>query len=107
MPKSSAPAGLRGATASRSLRRRASPPRYRTAPPPHSARAARFDRARSRMGCGMNEEAEALFTVLRQSIGAEVAAAIEDLLENAPDPALCRVNALKFAAANALDEEAV
>jgi class 3 adenylate cyclase len=55
----------------------------------------------------MSEEAEALFTVLRQSTDISVAAAIETLVRDAPDPALCRVNVLKFAAQHALDEEAV
>jgi class 3 adenylate cyclase len=55
----------------------------------------------------MSEEAEALFTVLRQSADIAVAAAIETLVRDAPDGALCRVNVLKFAAQHALDEEAV
>jgi class 3 adenylate cyclase len=55
----------------------------------------------------MSEEAEALFTVLRQSADISVAAAIEALVRDAPDAALCRVNVLKFAAQHALDEEAV
>jgi class 3 adenylate cyclase len=55
----------------------------------------------------MSEEAEALFSVLRQSADISVAAAIETLVRDAPDPALCRVNVLKFAAQHALDEEAV
>src|SRR5271163_4843692 len=53
----------------------------------------------------MNEEAEALFTVLRQSTAAEIATAIEALVADAPDPALCRVNVLDFAAKRGLDEE--
>jgi class 3 adenylate cyclase len=55
----------------------------------------------------MTEEAEALFAVLRQSADAAVVAAIEALVLDAPDPALCRVNALKFASERGLDEEAV
>jgi len=55
----------------------------------------------------MSEEAEALFTMLRQSADMSVAAAIETLVRDAPDAALCRVNVLKFAAQHALDEEAV
>jgi class 3 adenylate cyclase len=55
----------------------------------------------------MSEEAEALFTMLRQSADMSVAAAIEALVRDAPDAALCRVNVLKFAAQHALDEEAV
>jgi class 3 adenylate cyclase len=54
----------------------------------------------------MNEEAEALFGVLRQSIDSELAATIEALVEEAPDAALCRVNALRFAAQHRLDAEA-
>jgi class 3 adenylate cyclase len=55
----------------------------------------------------MTEEAEALFATLRQSADPVVAAAIETLVRDAPDPALCRINALKFAAERDLDEEAV
>jgi class 3 adenylate cyclase len=55
----------------------------------------------------MTEEAEALFATLRQSTDPVVAAAIETLVRDAPDPALCRINALKFAAERDLDEEAV
>jgi class 3 adenylate cyclase len=54
----------------------------------------------------MIEEAEALFAVLRQSASAVVVSAIEALVEEAPDPALCRVNVLRFAAEHGLDEEA-
>ena len=54
----------------------------------------------------MIEEAEALFAVLRQSASAAVVSAIEALVEEAPDPALCRVNVLRFAADHGLDEEA-
>jgi class 3 adenylate cyclase len=53
----------------------------------------------------MNEEAEALFGVLRQSIDERSAAAIEALIAEAPDAALCRINALRFAAQQGLDEE--
>jgi class 3 adenylate cyclase len=55
----------------------------------------------------MNEEAEALFAVLRQSTDMPTATAIEALVRDASDAALCRVNVLKFAARHALDEEAV
>lgn len=55
----------------------------------------------------MTEEAEALFAVLRQSSDAETAAAIEELVRDAPDPALCRINVLNFAATRRLDEERV
>ena len=54
----------------------------------------------------MIEEAEALFAVLRQSASAAVVSAIEALVEEALDPALCRVNVLRFAAEHGLDEEA-
>ena len=57
----------------------------------------------------MNEvklsEAEALFALLRQSANAEVVAAIEALVREAPDAALNRVNVPDFAASRALDEE--
>src|SRR5438034_3616204 len=52
-------------------------------------------------------EAEALFAVLRQSADADVVAAIEALVRDTPDPALCRVNVLDFAAKRGLDEERV
>src|SRR5437667_1058705 len=52
-------------------------------------------------------EAEALFAVLRQSADADVVAAIEALVRDAPDPALNRVNVLDFAAKRGLDEERV
>jgi class 3 adenylate cyclase len=51
-------------------------------------------------------EAKSLFTVLRQSAAPDAAAAIEALVEDAPDRALCRVNVLDFAAKAGLDEEA-
>jgi class 3 adenylate cyclase len=53
----------------------------------------------------MTEEAEALFAVLRQSVDETVMRAIETLVREAPDPALCRVNVLDFAAQRGLDEE--
>ena len=53
----------------------------------------------------MNEEAQALFTVLRQSADPAVVAAIEALVEGAPDPELCRVNVVAFAQQSGLDEE--
>jgi class 3 adenylate cyclase len=53
----------------------------------------------------MTEEAEALFATLRQSADAAVVTAIETLVRDAPDRALCRINALKFAAECDLDEE--
>jgi class 3 adenylate cyclase len=50
-------------------------------------------------------EANNLFAVLRQSADPGVAGAIEELVEDAPDRALCRLNVLDFAAGRALDEE--
>jgi class 3 adenylate cyclase len=55
----------------------------------------------------MTEDAESLFMPLRQSSDPEVVAAIEDLVKDAPDAALCRINILKFAAEYHLDEERV
>jgi class 3 adenylate cyclase len=52
-------------------------------------------------------EARNLFSVLRQSADPETAEAIERLVQDAPDRALCRVNVLDFAAKNGLDEERV
>src|SRR5579863_9967755 len=53
----------------------------------------------------MTEEAEILFATLRQSADPAVAAAIEMLVRDAPDQALCRINVLKFATEHDLDEE--
>jgi class 3 adenylate cyclase len=50
-------------------------------------------------------ESEALFGVLRQSADATCVAAIEAAVRDAPDHALCRINALDFAAKHSLDEE--
>jgi class 3 adenylate cyclase len=50
-------------------------------------------------------EAEARFAILRQSADAAAVAAIDRLVREAPDRALCRVNVLDFAAANGIDEE--
>ena len=50
-------------------------------------------------------EAEALFSVLRQSADVEVVATIERLVRDAPDHALNRINALDLAAKEELDEE--
>src|SRR5262245_8647547 len=52
-------------------------------------------------------EAEALFAALGAAADAEVAAAIETLGRDGPDPALNRVNVLAFAAERGLDEERV
>src|SRR5260370_14227072 len=52
-------------------------------------------------------EAQGLFTVLRQSADPETVAEIERFVAEAPDRALCRVNAIDFAATRHLDEERV
>jgi class 3 adenylate cyclase len=52
-------------------------------------------------------EAKNLFAVLRQSVDACTAEAIETLVRDAPDRALCRINVLDFAAQTGLDEERV
>src|ERR1700739_4425016 len=50
-------------------------------------------------------EAKTLFTVLRQSADPNAAAAIEELVRDAPDRSLCRVNVLDFAAQADIDQE--
>src|SRR5258707_161342 len=50
-------------------------------------------------------EAKPLFTVLHQSADQRAATAIEELVRDAPDRALCRVNVLDFAAKTDIDEE--
>src|SRR6202035_3059071 len=50
-------------------------------------------------------EAKSLYSVLRQSADPDTVAAIEELVRDAPDRALCRVNVLDFAAKTGLDEE--
>src|SRR5882762_748352 len=50
-------------------------------------------------------EARNLFALLHQSAHPCTVAAIEKLVLEAPDRALCRVNVLDFAAASGLDEE--
>ncbi len=52
-------------------------------------------------------EAENLFAVLRQSADPGIAGAIDALVRDAPDRALCRINAVDFAAKAGLDEELV
>jgi class 3 adenylate cyclase len=52
-------------------------------------------------------EARNLFSVLRQSADSDTADAIEELVQDAPDRALCRINVLDFAARTGLDEERV
>lgn len=53
----------------------------------------------------MTEEAVALFMLLRQAIEPAVVDAIEALVREGPDRALCRVNALDFANRHGLDQE--
>jgi class 3 adenylate cyclase len=50
-------------------------------------------------------EADNLFTALRQSVDGDAAAAIEELIRDAPDRALSRVNVLEFAAMTGIDQE--
>jgi class 3 adenylate cyclase len=52
-------------------------------------------------------ESEGLFSVLRQSADPETVAAIETLVADGPDRALCRVNAFDFARRTGLDVEKV
>jgi class 3 adenylate cyclase len=55
----------------------------------------------------LSSEAQGLFTVLRQSADPETVAEIEQFVAEAPDRALCRINAIDFAARRRLDEERV
>jgi class 3 adenylate cyclase len=50
-------------------------------------------------------EGDNLFAILRQSADPDSVAAIEALVRDAPDRALCRVNVLDFAGKGGLDEE--
>src|SRR5207248_10363019 len=50
-------------------------------------------------------EAGNLFTLLRQSADPEAAGAIEELVQDAPDRDLCRVNVIDFARQAGVDEE--
>src|ERR1700746_1175813 len=52
-------------------------------------------------------EARNLFSVLRQSADPETVDAIEKLVQDAPDRALCRINVFDFAAKTGLEEERV
>ena len=52
-----------------------------------------------------SSEMEALFSILRQSAAPATVSAIESLVHEGSDRALCRVNALDFAAKNGLAEE--
>ena len=59
------------------------------------------------MSVALTSEAQGLFATLRQSADVEAVAAIEQLIAEAPDRELCRINALDFAARRRLDEEIV
>ena len=50
-------------------------------------------------------DAQAMFNVLRQSADADVVAAIERLVRDAPDHRLCRINVVDFATKSGLNEE--
>ncbi len=52
-------------------------------------------------------DAENLFSVLRQSVDADVATAMETLVRDAPDHQLCRINAVDFAKKRGLNPERV
>ncbi len=52
-------------------------------------------------------EAQTLFTALRQSADPDVVSAIEELVRDAPDRRLNRINALAFAKTTGLDEDRV
>src|SRR2546429_2836474 len=52
-------------------------------------------------------DAQAMFNVLRQSADADAVAAIEQLVQDAPDHELCRINVLALAAKFGLNEERV
>lgn len=59
------------------------------------------------MAASLSSEAQGLFAVLRQSADPETVGAIEAFVAEAPDRALCRINAIDFAARQHLDEERV
>jgi class 3 adenylate cyclase len=59
------------------------------------------------MSASLTSEAQGLFAALRQAADRETAAAIEELVAEASDRALCRINPLAFAAERHLDEERV
>jgi len=52
-------------------------------------------------------EADSLFATLRQSADADAVAAIERLVQDAPDRDLCHINALAFAGRHGLNEQRV
>jgi len=64
-----------------------------------------IEKPRIRRKLARMSEAEARFSVLRESADAATVAAIERLVREAPDRALSRVNVVEFAAANDLNEE--
>ncbi|HVC50955.1 MAG TPA: adenylate/guanylate cyclase domain-containing protein [Stellaceae bacterium] len=57
------------------------------------------------MSDAVTVQAEPLFAALRQATDADVATAIEEAVRTAPDRALCRINAIEFAAKRNLDED--
>jgi class 3 adenylate cyclase len=59
------------------------------------------------MTASLAGEADPLFAMLRQSADRETVAAIDHLVAEAPDRALCRINPLVFAERHRLDEERV
>src|SRR6516164_885232 len=69
-----------------------------------TCRAGRLSARQCGIGFTMSE-AKNLFAALRQSADPGAAAAIEELVLNAPDCALSRVNVLDFAVKSGLDEE--
>jgi len=59
------------------------------------------------MSASLTSETQGLFTALRQAADPEAVAAIEAFVTEAPDRALCRINAIDFAARRKLDEDRV
>jgi class 3 adenylate cyclase len=59
------------------------------------------------MTASLTSEAEALFSVLRQSADGETVTAIERFVAEASDRALCRINPIAFAARQQLDDQRV
>jgi class 3 adenylate cyclase len=59
------------------------------------------------MSASLTSEAQGLFAALRQEADRETAEAIAELVAEAPDRALCRINPIAFAATRHLDEERV
>src|SRR5687768_11472458 len=54
----------------------------------------------------LSSESDPLFAALKKSAQPEVVQAVEDVVRNAPDRDLCRINALAFAKQHGLAEEA-